>query len=99
MSGRLGRCLWVWRLAGVVLVRGGVIAQAADMVRKRVELTRPRTYKESNCRYVVTKDVVAKGTGFAFEGTNCNIDLGGHTLTFNTRDVPLLGLGRRHRWQ
>ena len=50
----------------------------------RIELAECGTYKDSDCLYVMTKDVVAKGTGFRFEGKNYVVDLGGHTLTFNT---------------
>ena len=51
---------------------------------KRIELTEPGVYKDSDCLYVLTKDLVAKGAGFRFEGKNYVVDLGGHTLTFNT---------------
>ena len=63
--------------------------EAATPDRKRVELTAPGEYTESDCLYVMTKDVVAKGNGFTFKGKNCVVDLGGHTLTFNAeRYVP-----------
>ena len=51
---------------------------------KRIELTEPGVYTESDCTYVMTRDVTAKGCGFTFEGKNVVVDLGGHTLTFNT---------------
>ena len=51
---------------------------------KRIELTEPGVYKDSDCIYVMTKDVTATGKGFRFEGKNYVVDLGGNTLTFNT---------------
>jgi len=51
---------------------------------RRIELTEPGEYGESDCLYVMGKDVTAKGNGFAFTGKNIVVDLGGHTLTFNT---------------
>ena len=59
-------------------------AMGAAPRAKRIELTAPGVYADSDCTYVMTKDVVAKGCGFTFEGNNYVVDLNGHTLTFNT---------------
>jgi len=69
------------------VVCSGVISSAQDAPqpeRKRVEITEPGDYTESNCLYVMTKDVAATGNGFKFTGKDVVVDLGGHTLTFNT---------------
>ena len=81
-------------LAGVALAMAVGGWSAAELMaqetreavaaRRRIELTGPGEYGESNCLYVMTKDVTAKGNGFTFDGKNVVIDLGGHTLTFNT---------------
>ena len=55
---------------------------------KRIELTEPGVYKDSDCLYVMTQDIVATGCGFTFEGNRCVVDLDGHTLTFNTEPYP-----------
>ncbi|KPL00219.1 MAG: hypothetical protein AMK75_05695 [Planctomycetes bacterium SM23_65] len=73
-------------IAGVaVFVCSAAPAQDAPKPeRKRIELTEPGLYTESDCTYVMTRDVTTKGNGFAFTGKNIVVDLGGHTLTFNT---------------
>ena len=65
------------------LAAEGVPKPAEPAERKRIEITEPGVYKDSDCLYVMTKDVTAKGCGFTFEGSNYVVDLGGHTLTFN----------------
>ncbi|HUV40136.1 MAG TPA: hypothetical protein VMY39_11000, partial [Planctomycetota bacterium] len=56
---------------------------SAQEERRRIELTAPGEYTESDCLYVMTRDVVATGNAFSFTGKNVVVDLGGHTLTFN----------------
>ena len=77
----------------VMLCAASATAQeTAVPERKRVELTAPGEYAESDCLYVMTKDVIAKGNGFTFKGKNCIVDLGGHTLTFNAEPYkPVFG--------
>ena len=82
------RITWLGRAAlaaavGVWCSIDGGDASAQATAGKRIELTEPGVYTDSGCVYVMTKDVTAPGCGFTFEGSNCVVDLGGHTLTFN----------------
>jgi hypothetical protein len=69
--------------SAVALIAWSVFAQT-EAGPRRIEVTEPGVYKDSDCLYVMTKDVTAKGKGFRFEGKNYVVDLGGNTLTFNT---------------
>jgi len=89
MKGRVHAVVVLCVLLAAVMLAGQEVAQPAPAPEtppepRRIELTEPGVYKESDCTYVMTKDVTAKGCGFTFEGKNCVVDLGGHTLTFNT---------------
>ena len=80
-------------VAAVILWCGSFGGDAAAQERglKRIELTKPGEYSGSDCIFVMTKDITSEGTGFSFDGKNYIVDLGGHTLTFNTKKyVPKL---------
>ncbi len=61
----------------------GAIAEPGG--RRRIEVTEPGEYSGTNCMFFMTKDTTSEGTGFTFDGKNYVVDLGWHTLTFNTR--------------
>ncbi len=56
---------------------------------KRIEISVPGEFFESNAHYVLTKDITAKRDGLLFGKpwnkriSNCIIDLNGHTITYN----------------
>jgi len=62
---------------------GGTDAMEKPAETRRIELTKPGVYEDSDCVYLMTKDVTADGNGFTFKGKNVVVDLGGHMLTFN----------------
>ena len=72
-------------LQSVAVILVCASAAVAQTERRRIDLTEPGVYKDSDCIYVMTKDVTAPGCGFTIEGNNCVVDLGGHTLTFNAQ--------------
>ena len=57
---------------------------------KRIEVSAPGEFLESNALYVLTRDISAPrgalsfGKEWAVKITNCIIDLNGHTVTYNT---------------
>ncbi len=59
---------------------------------KRIEITEPGEFFESNAHYVLTKDITARRDALLFgkpwnrKIQNCIIDLNGHTVTYNTED-------------
>ena len=73
-------------VAGVLVCVDAAAQQTPQAApeRRRIEIGEPGVYEESDCIYVMTKDVTAPGKGFTFKGKNYVVDLGGHTLTFNT---------------
>ncbi len=74
----------ITRLLVPLLGLGLLVAVQGSLAAQTISVTGPGVLDQDGATYVLRQDVSATGTAFTINANHIILDLGGHTITYNT---------------